>query len=65
MLKCDIITQLSISSYMLKLKHNKVTKLVMYPIEIRQDSCSPWVHTQEGVVYHVDNTLSIAQGFYV
>jgi hypothetical protein len=38
----------------------------MYPIElIIQDFCSPPIRTQEGIVHHVNNTLSISQGLYV
>jgi hypothetical protein len=37
----------------------------MYPIELPQDFCFAPIRTQEGVVHHVNNTLSTSQGLYV
>jgi hypothetical protein len=45
--------------------HNEGEMSVMYPIRLLQDFCFPHTHTQEDVVYDVNNTLSTSQGFYV
>ncbi len=45
--------------------HNEGEKLVVYPIGLLQDFCFPCIHTQEDVVYDVNNTLSTSQGFCV
>jgi hypothetical protein len=44
---------------------NEGEKLVIYPIRLLQDFCFLQIHTQEDIVYGVNNTLSTSQGFCV
>ncbi len=54
-----------IMNFFLNIIQNEGEKLVVYPIGLLQDFCFPHTHTQEDVVYDVNNTLSTSQGFCV